>query len=182
MKRPSVSFARATTAVMLGAVVFSSAAFADVTARQTAVAQHGAEVMPFSLAATTHIFTKTATGGVQQVVTKRHDPKQVALIREHMTVIARNFAAGDFGAPETIHGSDMPGLSALRAAQPGELKVSYRDLRNGGEIVYRANGPRLVDALHKWFDAQLSDHGHDAMAGHDPGMIHHHAMDASTAK
>ncbi|VVE44355.1 membrane associated protein [Pandoraea eparura] len=182
MKRASVSVIGATTAVMLGAVVLSSVAFADVTARQAVVAQHGAEVMPFSLAATTHIFTKTASGGVQQVVTKHRDPKQVTLIREHMTVIARNFAAGDFGAPETIHGSDMPGLSVLRAAQPGELKVAYRDLPNGGEIVYRANEPRLVDAVHAWFDAQLSDHGHDAMAGHDPGMMHHHPMNASMAK
>lgn len=182
MKRVSVSVIGATTAVVLGAVAFSSVAFADVAARQAVVAQRGAEVMPFSLPATTHIFTKTATGGVQRVVTKHRDPKQVTLIREHMTAIARDFAAGNFGAPESIHGSDMPGLSVLRAAQPGELKVAYRDLPNGGEIVYRANEPRLVDALHAWFDAQLSDHGHDAMAGHDPGTMHHHPMDTSTAK
>lgn len=129
--------------------------------------------MPFSLAATTHIFTKTADGGIQQVVTKHRDPRQVALIREHMTTIARQFAAGDFEAPEHIHGHDMPGLAVLRTAQPGELKIHYRDLPDGAEIVYRSDEPRLVAALHEWFDAQLSDHGHDAMAGHAPGMTHH---------
>ena len=76
----------------------------------------------------------------------------------------------------------MPGLAVLRTAQPGELKIRYRDVANGGEIVYRANDPRLVAALHAWFDAQLSDHGHDAMAGHDPGMMHHHSMDATSAE
>ncbi|WP_017231463.1 hypothetical protein [Pandoraea sp. B-6] len=182
MKRPSVLLVGAATAALFGGVVFSSTAFADLTARQATVAQHGAEVMPFSLAATTHVFTKTTTGGVQQVVTKHRDPKQVALIREHMTVIARQFAAGNFGAPETIHGNDMPGLQVLQNAPPGELKVSYRDLPNGGEIVYRATEPRVVDALHAWFDAQLSDHGHDAMARHDPGMMHHHQMNASMSK
>jgi hypothetical protein len=36
--------------------------------RQAEVAGHGKDVMPFSLAATTHIFTKTAEAGIQQVV------------------------------------------------------------------------------------------------------------------
>jgi len=34
------------------------------------VEQRGARVMPFSLGQTTHYFTKTATGGVQQVLVK----------------------------------------------------------------------------------------------------------------
>ena len=146
------------------------------------VEQHGAEVMPFSLAATTHIFTKTADGGVQQVVTKHDDPKQAALIRGHLTGIARQFSAGDFGAPQQIHGNAMPGLAALRTAPRGALNIDYRDLPNGGEIVYRTNDPRLISALHEWFDAQLSDHGHDAMAGHETGMMHDHSMDGSSAE
>ena len=104
----------------------------------------------------------------------------VALIRRHLATIARRFSAGDFGAPEQIHGNDMPGLAVLRTAHPGELKIDYHDVRDGGEIVYRSERPRLVDALHDWFDAQLSDHGHDAMAGHDSGAMHHHPADAST--
>jgi hypothetical protein len=34
----------------------------------------------------------------------------------------------------------------------------------------------LVGALHKWFDAQLSDHGADAMEGHhhDHAKMHEH--------
>lgn len=182
MKCPSTTAFATWTAVLLGAVVLSSPAIAEVTARQGDVAQQGATVMPFSLAATTHIFTKTADGGIQQVVAKHHDAKQVALIRRHLAGIAQQFAAGDFAAPERIHGSDMPGLAALRTAQPGELKIHYRDLPNGGEIVYRSEEPRLVAALHVWFDAQLSDHGQDAMAGHESGMMHHHSMDASTGQ
>ncbi|MCO4862057.1 aspartate carbamoyltransferase [Cupriavidus sp. WGlv3] len=182
MKRHSATVIAASTAILLGAAALSSFAMADVTARQKDVRQHGAEVMPFALAATTHIFTKTADGGNQQVVTKHHDPKQVTLIRGHLSAIARQFAAGDFKAPEHIHGTDMPGLAALRAAQPGELKIHYRDLPDGGEIEYHADEPSLVAALHVWFDAQLSDHGHDAMAGHSPGMMRHRPADASTAE
>ncbi len=181
MKRLSAGALAASIVVLLGTAVVSPPILADdVTARQNEVAQHGADVMPFSLAATTHIFTKTADGGVQRVVTKHPDPKQVALIRRHLATIARRFSAGDFGAPEQIHGNDMPGLAVLRTAHPGELKIDYHDVRDGGEIVYRSERPRLVDALHDWFDAQLSDHGHDAMAGHDSGAMRHHPADAST--
>jgi hypothetical protein len=182
MKRPCATVIVAWTALLLGASVVSPSVIAQVAQRQKDVAQHGGEVMPFSLAATTHIFTKTADGGIQQVVTKHHDPQQVTLIRGHLAGIARQFSAGNFEAPAQIHGDDMPGLAALRAARPGELQIQYRDLRNGGEIVYRTDEPRLVAALHSWFDAQLSDHGHDAMAGHDPGMMHHHSADASSAE
>ncbi|RQH06912.1 aspartate carbamoyltransferase [Paraburkholderia dinghuensis] len=183
MRRRSANVIAASTAVLLGATVLSPLAIAEVTVHERDVAQRGARVMPFTLAATTHIFTKMADGGVQQVVTKHHDPKQAALIREHLAVIARQFSAGDFEAPEQIHGKDMPGLAALRTAQPGELKIDYRDLPDGGEIVYRTDEPRLVAALHAWFDAQVSDHGHDAMMERDPGMMmHHHPTDAATTE
>ncbi|VVD92955.1 membrane associated protein [Pandoraea communis] len=182
MKRLLSPVIAASASVLLGVFVLSPSAVADDTARRTDVSRHGAEVMPFSLAATTHIFAKTVDGGIQQVVTKHHDPKQVALIREHLAIIARQFSAGDFEAPEQIHGIDMPGLAALRTAKPGELKIDYRDLPDGGEIVFRTEAPRLITALHEWFDAQLSDHGRDAVAGHDPGMMHHHPMDSSTAQ
>ena len=53
--------------------------------RQADVAQRGKDVMPFSLAATTHIFTKTAQGGVQQVAVKNvNDAEQVRLTRLHL--------------------------------------------------------------------------------------------------
>ena len=125
---------------------------------------------------------KIDTAGIQQVVVKHPDPKQVALIRRHLAMMAQQFSAGDFKAPEAIHGNDMPGLAVLREARSGALKIEYRDLPEGGAIVYHSNDARLVAALHEWFDAQLSDHGRDAMAGHDPGMMHHHSADVSPAE
>jgi hypothetical protein len=60
----------------------------------------------------------------------------------------------------------MPGLAALKAARPGQVAIEYRDVSGGAELRYRTADARLVAALHAWFDAQLSDHGADAMAGH----------------
>jgi hypothetical protein len=70
----------------------------------------------------------------------------------------------------------MPGLAGLKAAPKGKLRIAFREVPSGAELTYRTSDPALVQALHQWFDAQLSDHGADAMAGHD----HHHHHDAST--
>jgi hypothetical protein len=136
--------------------------------RQAEVARRGADVMPFSLAATQHVFTKTAHGGVQRVVARDpRDAAQVRLVRRHLHEIQAQFRRGDFSGPAHIHGEDMPGLAELKAAGPGKVAIAYQDVRGGAELSYRTKDPSLVAALHAWFDAQLSDHGHDAMAGHE---------------
>jgi hypothetical protein len=138
------------------------------------VAQRGAQVMPFDLKATTHIFTSSDDGGSQRVVANDpFDEAQISLIRTHLREIQAAFQRGDFSAPASIHGADMPGLSQLRAAKPGQISIAYRDVDGGGELVFRSADPGLVSALHLWFDAQLSDHGIDAMDGH---MVHHPGM------
>jgi hypothetical protein len=143
-------------------------------ARQAEVARRGADVMPFDLKATTHVFTKTGTGGVQQVVAKdADDARQIELIRSHLQEIAGRFSKGDYSAPTTIHGPAMPGLAELKAAKPSEINIRYREIKSGGEIEFVSNKQDLVDAAHRWFDAQLTEHGSDAMQGHEHSKMHH---------
>lgn len=135
--------------------------------RQVDVSKRGKDVMPFSLSAATHIFSKTAAGGTQQVVAKKSsDTAQVQLIRQHLQEIRMQFLKGDFSGPGHIHGEDMPGLSELRDAKLGQLDISYKKIEGGAQLTYKTANSVLVSALHKWFDAQLSDHGKDAKAGH----------------
>lgn len=139
----------------------------EQTQRQAAVAERGKDVMPFSLAATTHVFSKTAEGGVQQVVAKRAtDAAQVHLARGHLQEIREQFLKGDFSGPSHIHGQDMPGLAELKEAKVGQIAIDYQDIKGGGQLTYRTADASLVAALHTWFDAQLADHGKDAMEGH----------------
>ena len=153
---------------MLAALVaLASAVPAADADRQAGVARRGAEVMPFDLAATMHVFTKTADGGVQRVVAKdRSDTAQTRLVRSHLREIQRQFEARDFSGPARIHGDDMPGLAQLEAAAPGAIRIAYRDVPHGAELRLRTKDARLVAALHRWIDAQLSDHGPDAHEGH----------------
>lgn len=129
--------------------------------RQAEVAERGAQVMPFDLNLTTHQFTTTPDGGVQAVVANnRSDTKQIQLIRDHLQKEAEKFAAGDFSDPATIHGEDMPGLAQLQAGSD-RINVKYELLPNGARLIYSTTDPALVAALHKWFEAQRSDHHAD---------------------
>jgi hypothetical protein len=114
--------------------------------------------MPFDLEATTHVFEKLEDGGLQTVVADTDDPEQVALIRAHLSDEAARFARGDFHDPASIHGHDMPGLHQLVMGHE-RLSVAYGEVDRGAEIRYSSEDPALVEALHQWFDAQLSDHG-----------------------
>ncbi len=162
--------------VLLAALLVSSlGAHADDAQRQADVARRGADVMPFSLKATTHVFIATSDGGTQRVVARSlTDSKQVDLVRAHLHDLHARFLQGDFSGPAHIHGGDMPGLAELQSAKAGQVAIDYKDVEGGAELTYRTADARLVDALHAWFDAQLHDHGADAMAGHmhphDGGM------------
>ena len=137
------------------------------------IAQRGSHVMPFNLEQTTHIFSKTTNGGVQQVLV--NDPanvEQIKLIREHLTKIAHEFQQGDFSNPAKIHGDTMPGLEELRKAKPNQIDIVYKELPNGAEINYSTDIPDLIKAIHQWFDAQLSDHARHAISEHSNHQMH----------
>jgi len=154
--------------IFLSLAIIAPGATADTPApapspRQAEVRERGKDVMPFSLDKTVHSFDKTANGGVQRVRVRGEAPEQVAMIRAHLRQIASSFTARNFDKPAHIHGADMPGMAVMKAARPGELGVRYRELDDGAEIAYSGRTPQLVAAIHAWFDAQLDDHGRDAV-------------------
>ncbi len=138
------------------------------------VVERGSHVMPFNLEQTTHIFTKTETGGVQQVIVKEpSNTEQIKLIRQHLSKIAGEFQRGDFSNPEKIHGADMAGLAQLRQAKRGDIRIVYKELPNGAQIDYASDVPEFIKAIHAFFDAQLSDHARHAISGHAGHAMHH---------
>lgn len=138
------------------------------------VAERGIHVMPFDLDKTTHVFSKTANGGIQQVTAKdKSDTEQIQLIRNHLSEISEEFKQGNFSKPAHIHGKDMPGLTELKTANPGQIKIEYKELTDGAKIDYSTELPRFIDAIHSWFDAQLGDHARHAVPGHSHQHMHH---------
>lgn len=143
--------------------LFALAAVGAPTPRQQEVARKGAMVMPFDVHNSTHVFQKNTTGGIQQVVAKDPNDKDlVAAIRMHLEMEADRFGKGDYSDPMKIHGMSMPGLQYLSKVKPGQIAITYRNVIGGAAIDYVGRDAATVDAIHKWFDAQLSDHGEDA--------------------
>ena len=97
------------------------AVHAGDTPRQVDVARRGADVIPFSLKATTLVFTATSDGGTQRVVAKRlTDTKLVDLVRAHLHDLRAQFLKDDFSGPSHIHGTDMPDWPSSR--HPGSVR------------------------------------------------------------
>ena len=142
---------------MVGAV--SGMEGSGTAARQAEIATRGAQVMPFDLEQTMHVFQSLNDGGLQTVRAK--DPanyEQIALIQAHLKEEAEKFQRGDFSDPAKIHGEAMPGLAELKAGA-GQIDIQYLPLPDGAQIRYTAKEPALVMAIHHWFMAQRADHG-----------------------
>ena len=132
--------------------------------KQEHVHRMGQTVMPFDLTKTMHIFRMTDAGGVQSVVVRdARDKDQIGLIRQHLRHEAHAFARGDYADPTSLHGATMPGVSDL-ASQYRRIAVTYSELPLGAAITFETQDRHLVTAVHRWFGAQLSEHGSDAKA------------------
>ena len=149
-------------ALAASAVLAPVPAFAQTT--QEHVHRMGHQVMPFDLSTSVHIFRMTESGGVQQVVLsdpKAVKPDQISLIRQHVQHEAKEFQRGNFGDPATLHGATMPGLKELQD-ESSKIKVIYAELPTGAQITFETSDVHALTAIHRWFGAQLSEHGADA--------------------
>jgi hypothetical protein len=62
----------------------------------------------------------------------------------------------------------------LKRAETDDIKYEYKALPNGAQIHYSTEYPQYVQALHEWFDAQMSEHGNEVVPEH----IKHHSTPA----
>jgi hypothetical protein len=153
-----------TFATLTAGMFLFGAVSVNAQTRQDHVHEMSHGVMPFDMAKTVHIFKMTESGGVQRVIVKdTADTDQIALIRHHLHMESGMFQHGDYSDPASLHGADMPGLKELQTGASG-MKVIYTPLPNGAEITFETHDLHLITALHRWFGAQLSEHGADARA------------------
>jgi len=160
-KPPHGSFRLAMNLAVL--LLFGSAAgFAQTV--QEHVHHMSGGVMPFDMSRTVHIFRMTEAGGVQRVIAKDAGAAdQIALIRQHLKHEAGQFRKGNYSDPAALHGASMPGLKELQAGAAA-IEVSYANVPMGAAIKFATTDRHLLTAIHRWFGAQLSEHGADARA------------------
>ena len=159
MKRSNMLWAFSQSSVLLLVIACTTVA---AQTKQEHVHDMGQMVMPFDLSKTTHIFRMTDTGGVERVVVKdESEADQISLIQRHLQHEAQAFQRGDYGDPASLHGATMPGLREV-VAGAATIKVTYTALPAGAEITFETTDIHLLTAIHRWFGAQLSEHGADA--------------------
>jgi hypothetical protein len=153
---------RAFAAAIALVILASSSSFAQT--QQDHVHGMAHSVMPFDVAKTIHIFKMTDTGGSLRVIVR--DPNnadQITLIQHHLNHEASRFRHGDYSDPATLHGATMPGITELHDGAE-RIRVYYSELPDGAEISFYTTDLHLLTAIHRWFGAQLSEHGADAKA------------------
>jgi hypothetical protein len=151
--------------ILIGTFLLVSSALAS-WAQTTQERVHGDShsVMPFDMSKTLHIFKMTERGGVESVVARNPDStEQIALVRANLQHEASEFQIGHYSDPAALHGAAMPGLQELTQGA-SRIKVSYVDVPNGAAITFETDDVHMLTAIHKWFGAQLSEHGADARA------------------
>ena len=130
--------------------------------RQHMIHSESHMVMPFDMNKVTHYFIKNEYGGIITIKVKdEKDTAQIELIRSHLKKEQKLFSKADFRDPKTLHGEEMSGLEVLSGSE-GKFDVKYNEIPKGASVTFSSKDSTVVNALHKWFDAQLKDHGSDA--------------------
>jgi hypothetical protein len=145
-------------------ILFSAHSKTLAETQQERVHRMSHHVMPFDMSKTIHVFRMTEFGGIQQVLVRDpSDKEQIVLIRQHLRHEAKKFGLGDYSDPAKLHGTDMPGLEEL-SANPSKVEVYYSELPVGAQLTFETKDLSMLTAIHRWFGAQLSEHGANAKA------------------
>ena len=117
----------------------------------TAIAAAPAPAAPFNGHNATQAFQMNQSGGIQQVVAKDPNDKQlVAAIRAYLEAEAQRFGDGDYSGR-------FKGVRNLKVVKPGQIAITYRNVPAGAAIDYVGADAAAVDAIHKWLDAEIPD-------------------------
>lgn len=79
-------------------------------------------------------------------------------VREHLQVIARSFAAGDFSMPMQIHDQVPPGVEVMKSSGDA-IRYVYSDSPEGGVVTLSTQDPAALAAIHEFLRFQIRDHG-----------------------
>lgn len=122
------------------------------------VTQRGDHVMGFAHDKSTHHFRLSPDGG--EIEVQANDPKDTASrdqIRNHLSHIAKMFAAGDFNAPMLIHDRVPPGVPTMKRLKE-EISYQYSEMERGGSVRITTEIPEALKAVHQFLRFQISDH------------------------
>lgn len=79
-------------------------------------------------------------------------------IREHLQVVARAFAAGDFTLPMQIHDQVPPGVEVMKRRKAA-VRYAFSPNDKGGVVRISTKDQEALSAVHAFLRFQIEDHG-----------------------
>jgi hypothetical protein len=134
-----------------------------------ALQSRGKIVMGVDQYTSAHRFDDLPDGGRIELQRDSSDTAGVRTIREHLSGIARQFAAGDFQNPAFVHGGAVPG-SAIMRAKRSAIRYRFHRLPGGGEVRITSHDGQAVAAIHQFLGYQRREH-------HATGSVEHRQTD-----
>jgi len=105
-----------------------------------------------------HIVLAPDGGSIRLGVKDARQAEARDSIRAHLRVIARSFAAVDFGLPTRIHDQTPPGVETMKARK-NRIDYAYADSGDGGVVTIRTADREALAAVHEFLRFQIRDHG-----------------------
>jgi hypothetical protein len=133
----------------------------DQSAASTSMLERGNVEMGFNQSKISHQFKSTPTGGeILITVLNNSDIETIKQIKNHISIIQKEFSAGNFTKPFYIHAQDVPGTKIM-SEKKDLIEYSINEIDNGSTLVLETKDKELVDAIHQFMIFQGTEHlGH----------------------
>jgi hypothetical protein len=133
----------------------------DQSAASTSMLERGDIAMGFNQSKISHQFKSTPTGGeILITALNNSDIETIKQIKNHISVIQKEFASGNFTKPFYIHAQDIPGTTIM-GEKKDFIKYSINEIDNGATLILETKDKELVDAIHQFMAFQGTEHqGH----------------------
>jgi hypothetical protein len=122
---------------------------------QMSCPDHAEHAMGFSQSASKHAFRLFSDGGAIEV--RSADAATVKAIREHLQMIAKEFAAGDFAKPRAVHDQMPDGAAAMKDLRRS-IDYRYSEIESGGRVRITTKDSRALEAVHAFLRYQIREH------------------------
>ncbi|HJS65114.1 MAG TPA: plastocyanin/azurin family copper-binding protein, partial [Nitrososphaeraceae archaeon] len=131
------------------------------SAASISMLERGAVAMGFNQSKILHQFKSTATGGeILITALNNSDLETIKQIKNHISVIQKEFSAGNFTKPFYIHAQDVPGTK-LMTEKKNFIKYTINEIDNGSTLILETKDKQLLDAIHQFIAFQGTEHlGH----------------------
>lgn len=131
------------------------------SAASISMLQRGDIAMGFNQSKISHQFKSTPTGGeILITALNNSDIETIKQIKNHISIIQKEFSSGNFTKPFYIHTQDVPG-NKLMSEKKDLIKYSINKINNSAILILETKDKELLDAIHQFITFQNTEHyGH----------------------